>query len=188
MISVSEKMARVQVLSATRPVIPIFVQDDWTRNDDAYWITVRRQPTTSPVEHNPVSKDRRNTQSTKGSPRYLSRKISDVFTWLSLVTSPTNENCYERALERQIEQETDLALNVMMDQSPTNIPQHNLWKMMQERYQIQRWVPWLCAICFDELGDATLEDYEQHIIDHMVHIARMCPFCDMAWYGLDGEV
>lgn len=187
MISVAEKMARVQVPSETRPVIPIFVQDDWTRNDDAYWITVRRQPTTSPVEHNAVSKDRRNTQSTKGSPRYLSRKISDVFTWLSLVTSPMNEFCYERALERQIEQETDLALYVMMDRSPTSIPQHNLWKMMQERYQIQRWVPWLCAICFDELGNATLEDYEQHIIDHMVHIARMCPFCDMAWYGLDGE-
>ncbi|KAF1975471.1 hypothetical protein BU23DRAFT_597650 [Bimuria novae-zelandiae CBS 107.79] len=191
MISVAEKMARVDAPSASRPILPIFVQDDWTRDDDAYWTTQERPIPTTPIDEDvdmQVSPyPRRSSTSSSPAPQYLSRRISDVFTWLSRVSSPANYPLYSAPPDQRLHHERNLALRVMADQLPTRIPQWELWRMMQERYQYQRQAPWLCAICLQELGDVPLEDYEQHLINHMVRIARCCPFCEISWEGLDGQ-
>lgn len=189
MVSVAEKMARVDAPLPSQPILPIFIQDDWTRRDDAYWITQERLSPTTSSDEDAVMQDAPLVQrpTSPVSPQYLSRRISDVFTWVSRISSPTSDSIYDGSVQQQLHQETNLALRVMTDEVPRRIPQYDLWKMMQERYQWQRQAPWLCAICFLELGDVPLEDYEQHLIDHMVRIARMCPFCEMPWDSLDGE-
>lgn len=43
------------------------------------------------------------------------------------------------------------------------------------------------ALChlLQQLIDASLEDYESHLMSHRMLIARLCPFCGMAWDEFD---
>ena len=185
MISVAEKMARVHTPSASRRVLPIFINDDWTRNDDAYWTTHNSNTIRSPAQasdEKPIS-----ARSTQLSPQHLSRRISDVFAWVSRASSPTNMYYPETDTRPKTQRDTDLALRIMTEKWPTRISQHSLGRMMQERHHLQRQTPWICAICLEEISSLSLEDYEQHLLNHMMHIPRLCPFCGMAWDDLDGE-
>ncbi|KAJ4286795.1 hypothetical protein N0V90_013047 [Kalmusia sp. IMI 367209] len=100
MISIAEKMARVEVPSPERHIIPIFGNEDWTRHDDAYWITVWRvEESSSEEEEEEQDQDQEEEEEaeedeeyqverTAASPLALERRISDVFTWVDQVSSP----------------------------------------------------------------------------------------------------
>ncbi|KAF2438679.1 hypothetical protein P171DRAFT_490736 [Karstenula rhodostoma CBS 690.94] len=204
MISIAEKMARVEDFSG-EPVIPIYINDDWTRNDDAYWSTEERPRTPAhddmhvdmhyakPLSRagRPVSRPETPAPrlSKPDTPHSLHRRISDVFAWVSTVSTPGSQfyNAPSPTAPQQLQEGTDLALNIMVDRAPAHPFRPDMWTMMQDRYRLQGQTPGICAICLEELGDISLANYEQHLLQHMVGIAFYCPFCNMDWDFMDGK-
>ncbi|KAL5413902.1 hypothetical protein PMIN04_009262 [Paraphaeosphaeria minitans] len=206
MISIAEKMTRVEYFNPNpdKPILPIYVNDDWTRNDDAYWTTEERPRTpvhdgmdvkmqsATPISRagRPVSRSDTTTPrpTTPDTPHSLHRRISDVFAWVSTVSTSGSQfyNSPSPAAVEQIQEGRNLALDILADKAPAFPFGHNMWIMMQDRYRLQRQVPDHCAICLEKLGEIPLLDYEQHLIDHMVHIHSLCPFCNIHWDSMDG--
>ncbi|KAL5373858.1 hypothetical protein DPSP01_012393 [Paraphaeosphaeria sporulosa] len=206
MISIAEKMARVEGSNPNSddPILPIYISDDWTRNDGAYWTTEERPRT--PVHHGmdarmqyatPISRAGRPASSwgtpasrptTPDTPHSLHRRISDVFTWVSTVSSKGSQfyNAPSPAATEQLQEARDLALDIMADRAPDYPFDNHMWTMMQERYRLQNQVPDHCAICLEEIGDVPFFEYEQHLIDHQVHMPILCPFCSTHWESMDG--
>ncbi|KAL1612046.1 hypothetical protein SLS60_000269 [Paraconiothyrium brasiliense] len=198
MISIAEKLARVEAPFRTRPVLPIFIDDDWTRNDDAYWTTEERPrtPASDSMEVEmqyaiPISRNGRfvSRPATPGTPQSLHRRISDVFSWVSAVATPGSQffNQPTPSAPDQVHEATELAFDIMVDRAPSMPYLPDMWRMMQERYQLQALAPKLCAICLKDIGDVPLEEYERHLFKHMADIAHTCPFCNGSWNDMDGR-
>lgn len=175
MISIAEKMARVEDFypDSDDPILPIYINDDWTRNDDAYWTTEERPRTSAhdgmdvnmqyatPISRagRPVSRlGAPEPRPSPDTPHSLHRRISDVFAWVSTVSTPGSQfyNAPSPTVPKQIQEGTDLAFNIMVDRAPAYPFSHEMWTMMQDRYRFQGQVPGICAICLEELGDISL--------------------------------
>jgi hypothetical protein len=173
MISIAEKMARVEV-DDDNSILPIYINDDWTRNDDAYW-TIEERPRTPGYDDTdvdmqyaiPLSRSGRPVSrpdtpvprsDTPGTPQSLHRRISDVFAWVSAVSTPGSQfyNAPSPTAPEQIREGTNLVLDILREEAPNHQFRHDMWTMMQDRYRFQSQAPNLCAICFEELGDISV--------------------------------
>jgi hypothetical protein len=170
MVSIAEKIARVEA-DDENSILPIYINDDWTRNDDAYWTTEECPKTPGYDDMNgdmqyaiPLSRSGRPVSrpdtpvprlDTPGTPQSLHRRISDVFAWVSAVSHPGSQfyNAPSPTAPEQIREGTDLAIDILQEKAPDHHFRYDMWTMMQDRYRFQRQARYLCAICFEELGD-----------------------------------
>lgn len=168
MISIAEKMARVEAPSPHHPTIPIYINDDWTRNDDAYWTTEERPKTpgydaldTRMQYATLISRSGRPACSRPGTPatpQSLERRISDVFASLSTVTHLEDYNLPTQAELDEINRLRNETFDDMVEPAPPLPFSPGLWTMMQERYRWQVHKARRCALCFDEVDRMSQEE------------------------------
>lgn len=120
MISVAEKMARVHAPSPSHPILPIFIHDDWTRSDDAYWTIRNSDATASPPHDNAVPRARfsaASLTSPQSFPQNLSRRTSDVCDWISRASSLANADYRKACREGNAPRDADIALCILTDKT-----------------------------------------------------------------------
>lgn len=178
MISIAEKMARVEDLgpNSRDPILPIYIDDDWTRNDDAYWTTKERL--NSPEQYNiglgiqyatPISRAGRPASgshvptprpSTPDTPHSLHRSISDVFAWVSTVSTPGTP-FYDHpnpAATQHIQQGKNLALQIMAGNVDDKPFQPDMFRTLNSRWEYQKDEPGRCGICSEIFDFAETEE------------------------------